>query len=193
MWGNRTTSEGAFCCPYGFGRFVFAAKTGDLGAAKAPAYGRRTGSCPSAAIMCIACSRVPITAARFSLAAFSEPGRFRSRLCPLFLSGRCFPDGIRLEGWELVLPLHPDTQCVTVAVPDDAVTLLKGDSTARIARVIHDLNGTVVMLQSLCSADAPLLRAVLPESAKVAEGDIVPFELLTERCLYWPQSTDCQK
>lgn len=39
--------------------------------------------CPSAAIMCNPCSRAPITAARFSRAAFSDPGRFSSRLLPL--------------------------------------------------------------------------------------------------------------
>lgn len=40
-------------------------------------------SCPSAAIMCNPCSRSSITAARFSRAAFSDPGRFSSRLLPL--------------------------------------------------------------------------------------------------------------
>lgn len=33
--------------------------------------------------MCNPCSRAPITAARFSRAAFSDPGRFSSRLLPL--------------------------------------------------------------------------------------------------------------
>lgn len=114
-------------------------------------------------------------------------GAARLAGCHNFLSGRCSPDGIHLDGWELILPLHPDAECVTVAVPDNAVTLLKGDSTARVARVIHDLNGTVVMLQSPRSADAPLLRVVLPESANAAEGDVVHFGLLAERCLHWPQ------
>ena len=72
---------------------------------------------------------------------------------------------------------------VTLAIPDNAIVLQQGPYSARVCRMIRDLNDTVVLLQSESAPDAPLLRALLPSGMAVADGERVAFSLTTEKCL----------
>ena len=71
--------------------------------------------------------------------------------------------------------------------PDGAITVEGGTHTARVSRVIRDLNGTAVVLRAAEAPDAPPLRVVLPEGVRVAEGDTLSFSLLADRCRLWEE------
>ncbi len=104
-----------------------------------------------------------------------------------FLPGRRCEGGVRIDGWEMVLPLQAASEQVTVAVPESAIVLAREGYTARVCRVIRDLRDTVAVLRPVQDADAQLLRVVLPEGMAVAEGDVISFALLADQCLQWEQ------
>ena len=105
--------------------------------------------------------------------------------CRNFLSAHCCKGGVRIEGWDITVPLAVTGERVTVAVPDDAVSLTEGGYTAKVCRAVRDLNATVVVLHPAHTADAAPLRVVLPEAVHVVEGDMISFALLADKCLYW--------
>ena len=90
---------------------------------------------------------------------------------------------MKLDGWDIVLPLKAEAETATVVIPDGAVTLGEGDYTAHVDRVIRDLNGSVVLLRPADSADAPFLRVRVPEEAAIAQGSTVTFGLRPDKCL----------
>ncbi len=104
-----------------------------------------------------------------------------------FLPGRRCEGGVRIDGWEMVLPLQVASEQVTVAIPESAIVLAREGYTARVGRVIRDLHDTVAVLRPVQDADAQLLRVVLPEGMAVAEGDVISFALLADQCLQWEQ------
>lgn len=104
-----------------------------------------------------------------------------------FLPGRRCEGGVRIDGWEMVLPLQAVSEQVTVAIPESAIVLAREGYTARVCRVIRDLHDTVAVLRPVQDADAQLLRVVLPEGMAVAEGDVISFALLADQCLQWEQ------
>ena len=107
--------------------------------------------------------------------------------CRNFLPARRCEGGVRLDGWDILLPLHAAGERATVAVPDGAITVEGGTHTARVSRVIRDLNATAVVLRATEATDAPPLRVVLPEGVRVAEGDSLSFSLLADRCRLWEE------
>ena len=100
-----------------------------------------------------------------------------------FLPARPCEGGIALEGWGITLPQPASRERVTVAVPDDAVLLDGGAYTAVVQRVIHDLDGDLVLLRPEGAADAPPLQALLPKGSTAEVGRTLRFGLSAERCL----------
>ncbi len=107
--------------------------------------------------------------------------------CRNFLPARRCEGGVQLTGWNITLPLRAEGGQVTVAVPDGAVAVENGAYTARIGRVIQDLNATVVVLYAIGAADAPPLRVVLPKGSHVTSGSTISFSLLADRCWLWEE------
>ena len=107
--------------------------------------------------------------------------------CRNFLPVRRCEGGVRLDGWDILLPLHAVGERATVSVPDGAITVEGGTHTARVSRVIRDLNATAVVLRATEATDAPPLRVVLPEGVRAAEGDTLSFSLLADRCRLWEE------
>ncbi len=107
--------------------------------------------------------------------------------CRNFLPARRCEGGVRLDGWDILLPLHAVGERTTVAVPDGAITAEGGTHTARVSRVIRDLNATAVVLRAAEAPDAPPLCVVLPEGVRAAEGDSLSFSLLADRCRLWEE------
>ena len=107
--------------------------------------------------------------------------------CRNFLPARRCEGGVQLTGWNITLPLRAESWQVTVAVPDGAVAVEDGAYTARIGRVIQDLNATVVVLYAIGAADAPPLRVVLPKESRVTAGSTISFSLLADRCWLWEE------
>ena len=107
--------------------------------------------------------------------------------CRNFLPVRRCEGGVRLDGWDILLPLHAVGERATVAVPDGAITVEGGTHTARVSRVIRDLNGTAVVLRAAEAPDAPPLRVVLPEGIRAAVGSTLSFSLLADRCRLWEE------
>ena len=107
--------------------------------------------------------------------------------CRNFLPAHRCEGGVRLDGWDILLPLHAVGERATVAVPDGAITVEGGAHTARVSRVIRDLNATAVVLRAAEAADAPPLCVVLPEGVRAAEGDTLSFSLLADRCRLWEE------
>ena len=94
--------------------------------------------------------------------------------------------GIRLADWDIVLPLAAPAEQFTVAIPDSALSLGRGPYTARVCRVIRDLNATVVLLQPENVPDAPFLRAAMSGAETITPGQLLPFALLPDQCLAYP-------
>lgn len=107
--------------------------------------------------------------------------------CRNFLPAHRCEGGVCLDGWDILLPLHAAGERATVAVPDGAITVEVGTHTARVSRVIRDLNATAVVLRAAEATDAPPLCVVLPEGVRVAEGDTLSFSLLADRCRLWEE------
>ncbi len=103
--------------------------------------------------------------------------------CRNFLPGRRCEGGVRIDGWNITLPLEAAADRVMVAVPDHAVSLPGGPHIARVHRIIRDLHDAVVLLQPEQTAGAPLLRVTLPADDVPAEGAAVAFDLHADQCL----------
>ena len=113
----------------------------------------------------------------------ATPGTARLAGCRNFLSARRCEGGVRLDGWDIVLPLDTAEDEGTVAIPDSAVTLGDGPYTAKVWRVIRDINAAVVLLRPEDAPEVQLLRAVLPETMTAEPGNMVRFTLLVDKCL----------
>ena len=116
----------------------------------------------------------------------SSQGAARLAGCRSFLPGQRCDGGIRLAGWDIVLPLAAPAEQFTVAIPDSALSLGRGPYTARVCRVIRDLNATVVLLQPENVPDAPFLRAAMSGAETITPGQLLPFALLPDQCLAYP-------
>lgn len=106
-------------------------------------------------------------------------GAARLAGCRTFIGAQRCEDGLRLDGWGIALALRAAGG--TVAVPDDAVRLGAGEHRAVIHRVIHDLDGELILLRPE-GTDAPPLRALLPRGSEAAAGQRVVFALDAARC-----------
>ena len=103
--------------------------------------------------------------------------------CRNFLSARSCEGGVRLDGWDITLPLSTGDGTCTVAIPDSAVSLGAGPYRAQVFRTILDLNEASVLLRPTWDAAGPLLRVSAPKAAAPVEGTAVVFDLLPEQCL----------
>ena len=103
--------------------------------------------------------------------------------CRNFLSARSCEGGVRLDGWDITLPLSTGDGTCTVAIPDSAVSLGAGPYRAQVFRTILDLNEASVLLRPTWDAAGPLLRVSAPKAAAPVEGTAVAFDLLPEQCL----------
>lgn len=99
-----------------------------------------------------------------------------------FLPAERTESGVKLTGWDVVLPLDAPADNATVVIPDAAVTLGSGPHTAYVRRVIRDLNGSVVQLCPVADADVPPLRVKVATGAAPAEGSTVAMDILAEKC-----------
>ena len=78
-------------------------------------------------------------------------------------------------------------QVLVIGAGDGAITVEGGTHTARVSRVIRDLNATAVVLRAAEAPDAPPLCVVLPEGVRAAEGGTLSFSLLADRCRLWEE------
>ena len=106
--------------------------------------------------------------------------------CRNFLPAHRCAEGVRLDGWSLTLPLRTEEEQVTVAIPDSAVALHTGSYRAVVARVIRDLDASIVLLHPEQQPDAPLLRAALKKDVPAEPGQTVSFDLCPDACLCYP-------
>ena len=105
--------------------------------------------------------------------------------CRNFLPAHRCAEGVQLDGRALTLPLQAETEQVTIAVPDSAVTLHTGPYSAVVSRVIRDLDASIVLLRPE-HQNPPLLRAALPKNAPAEPGQVIRFDLRPEACLCYP-------
>lgn len=103
--------------------------------------------------------------------------------CRNFLSARSCEGGVRLDGWDITLPLSTGDGTCAVAIPGSAVSLGAGPYRAQVFRTILDLNEASVLLRPTWDAAGPLLRVSGPTAAAPVEGAAVAFDLLPEQCL----------
>lgn len=103
--------------------------------------------------------------------------------CRNFLPARRCGDGVRIDGWDITLPLKADAEQVTVAIPDSAIALGDGPYTARVFRVIQDLETSVVLLQPEHAPDAVMLCAAAADIGSATPGEAIAFRLQAEKCL----------
>lgn len=103
--------------------------------------------------------------------------------CRNFLSAWSCEGGVRLDGWDITLPLSTGDSTCTVAIPDSAVSLGAGPYRAQVFRTILNLNEASVLLRPTWDAAGPLLRVSAPKAAAPVEGTAVAFDLLPEQCL----------
>lgn len=109
-------------------------------------------------------------------------GAARLAGCRNFLPTRRCGNGVRIDGWDITLPLKADAEQVTVAIPDSAIALGDGPYTARVFRVIQDLETSVVLLQPEHAPDAVMLRAAA-DIGSATPGEAIAFRLQAEKCL----------
>ena len=110
-------------------------------------------------------------------------GAARLTGCRNFLPGRRCEGGVRLDGWDILLPVPAERDAVTVAIPETAIRLGAEGHVGIVRRVIRDLGSTVVLIGSADGGSAALLRAVAPRGMEVTAGASLPFALLAEKCL----------
>ena len=103
--------------------------------------------------------------------------------CRNFIPAVRCENGVRLEGWDIVLPLTAASDRVTVAIPEDAVVPEDGAYRGTVWRVIRDMMGTMALLRPENGAEALPLCLPMPQETTVQPGESVPFTLRTERCL----------
>lgn len=100
-----------------------------------------------------------------------------------FLPAAACSGGVKLDGWNIVLPLKAEADTATVVIPEGVIALGEGTYTALVDRVIRDLNGSVVLLRPADGADAPFLRVRVPENAAPGERTTAAFNILADKCL----------
>lgn len=100
-----------------------------------------------------------------------------------FLPAAACSGGVKLDGWNIVLPFEAEAEKATVVIPEGTVQLGEGSYAAGVERVIRDLNGSVVLLRPANGADAPFLRVRVPEETTIVQGSTVTFGLRTDKCL----------
>lgn len=105
--------------------------------------------------------------------------------CRNFLPAHRCAEGVQLDGRALTLPLQAETEQVTIAVPDSAVTLHTGPYSAVVSRVICDLDASIVLLRPE-HQNTPLLRTALPKNAPAEPGQTIRLDLRPEACLCYP-------
>lgn len=105
--------------------------------------------------------------------------------CRNFLPAHRCAEGVQLDGRALTLPLQAETEQVTIAVPDSAVTLHTGPYSAVVSRVIRDLDASIVLLRPE-HQNTPLLRTALPKNAPAEPGQTIRLDLRPEACLCYP-------
>ena len=105
--------------------------------------------------------------------------------CRNFLPAHRCAEGVQLDGRALTLPLQAETEQVTIAVPDSAVTLHTGPYSAVVSRVIRDLDASIVLLRPE-HQNTPLLRTALPKNAPAEPVQTIRLDLRPEACLCYP-------
>lgn len=100
-----------------------------------------------------------------------------------FLPAAACSGGVKLDGWNIVLPFESEAEKATVVIPEGTVQLGEGSYAAGVERVIRDLNGSVVLLRPANGADVPFLRVRVPEETTIVQGSTVTFSLRTDKCL----------
>lgn len=105
--------------------------------------------------------------------------------CRNFLPAHRCAEGVQLDGRALKLPLQAETEQVTIAVPDSAVTLHTGPYSAVVSRVIRDLDASIVLLRPE-HQNTLLLRTALPKNAPAEPGQTIRLDLRPEACLCYP-------
>lgn len=113
----------------------------------------------------------------------STEGAARLAGCRNFLPAVRCEGGVKLNGWNIVLPLKASGDNVTVAVPDNAVNLQNGQYKATVERIIRDIGFTVVLLRPETESSSYCLRVTAASDIDVEVGQTVGFNLLTEKCL----------
>ncbi len=125
----------------------------------------------------------PVTDMKTLVQHPATQGAARLAGCRNFLPTRRCGDGVRIDGWDITLPLKADAEQVTVAIPDSAISLGDGPYTARVFRVIQDLETSVVLLQPEHAPDAVMLRAAAADIGSATPGEAIAFRLQAEKCL----------
>ena len=125
----------------------------------------------------------PVTDMKTLVQHPATQGAARLAGCRNFLPTRRCGDGVRIDGWDITLPLKADAEQVTVAIPDSAIALGDGPYTARVFRVIQDLEASVVLLQPEHAPDAVMLRAAAADIGSATPGEAIAFRLQAEKCL----------
>ena len=125
----------------------------------------------------------PVTDMKTLVQHPATQGAARLAGCRNFLPTRRCGDGVRIDGWDITLPLKADAEQVTVAIPDSAIALGDGPYTARVFRVIQDLETSVVLLQPEHAPDAVMLRAAAADIGSATPGEAIAFRLQAEKCL----------
>lgn len=100
-----------------------------------------------------------------------------------FLPAAACSGGVKLDGWNIVLPLKAEAETATVVIPEGVIALGEGTHTALVDRVIRDLNGSVVLLRPADGGNAPFLRVRVPENAAPGERTTAAFNILADKCL----------
>ena len=124
----------------------------------------------------------PVTDMKTLVQHPATQGAARLAGCRNFLPTRRCGDGVRIDGWDITLPLKADAEQVTVAIPDSAIALGDGPYTARVFRVIQDLETSVVQLQPEHAPDAVMIRAAA-DIGSATPGEAIAFRLQAEKCL----------
>ena len=127
----------------------------------------------------------PVTDMKTLVQHPATQGAARLAGCRNFLPTRRCGDGVRIDGWDITLPLKADAEQVTVAIPDSAIALGDGPYTARVFRVIQDLETSVVLLQPEHAPDAVMLRAAAADIGSATPGEAIAFRLQAEKCLWY--------
>ena len=102
--------------------------------------------------------------------------------CHNFLPARRCGNGVKINGWDIVLQLNAEAEQMTVAIPDGAVSLAGGAAAAYVKQVVHDVDGDILLLEPAQSRPAPLLRIKVAENTSFAQGSAVTFGIDADKC-----------
>ena len=103
--------------------------------------------------------------------------------CHNFLPAHKCGSGVKIDGWDIVLPLSSEAEQVTLAIPDGAVSLKNGTTAARVKQIIRDVDGNILLLEPTNAQEAPLLRVKAAEDTPFAQGAAVNFNIDADKCL----------